>query len=958
MASRGHCAANNGNNGTLDMDFAGADPQQQQLQHAYQLQQHAGQHQHQSSCGSLDLDHGDAQMETQIHRIPPGGSAAAANQSSFKRSAGGSVPVMGHRGLETRNSKRAQQPIPPPAPVPAAAAAAPFGAMPPPMPPPAPSNVPPSAAITVGALEVQNVKRAINRYGTLPKGARIGAYLESLRQTDGKDAAAGPPAVATPANNGAFSTPSNSIVNSAQSPAAHRFVSNSGGSVVQASIGAAALKCSPPLPQQQQQQQLTPQQLLTAQQQPQMIRSNSSGGVTMANSASASLSKLQRHRTTTDGTMMMSTFSSFRSASAAAAASALPNGTSTSTNGSSSHSPKRCGTVDLEFPPPPLDLPPPAEEETDLLLPPPLHVLRASVDSIAPPPPPQQAPNNVMLTSTVALLAPSNDVSNTAPSVEEASSRFGVSLRKREPSTDSCSSMGSPMSGDPTTTAAAAAAHFEPSAPRSKYACGLIGQSAATATAMRSHSDVGLPTSSRHAVAVDPAAQLVSELADAMNLPGAGSSSKLCGGVSTLPPKPSAATGDRDHDARPTSNGNAAATTTTSSSTPSSSSGGGNTFKAQLKRVDPKKMPAAQPKDEPNATSHIIDYKARLRKVENNNDATAAAVVVESAAPTPPPLPVGVDDAAAGADENARPPAQKNARSNGTDASTPMFYTLGRSSGSKVIELNKTEPKVVVVEAPAAAAAAAAATANEDDEKRKSTGSISSLKKLWEAKEGAAAAASATSAEQQQLSPKMALRNLASNQNSNNSRPQQHSDDDNDTDAAVAVANVAANASSARKPVVPVKPSKLVSIYATPIQVKLQPAPSTTATAAAAATDASTPTLPAAQQPIDRLGILELVARLQEGVLQLQQPHAPAIAGSQWLQLSDKLNALQHSCVAFADRDTMAPHSKFQFREVVTRIESQSLALRSAGAKTVPDNERLVQEVGQSLKQISNALHR
>ncbi|KAG7313135.1 hypothetical protein JYU34_000224 [Plutella xylostella] len=37
--------------------------------------------------------------------------------------------------------------------------------------------------VQVAALEVQNVKRAINRYGTLPKGARIGAYLESLRQS-------------------------------------------------------------------------------------------------------------------------------------------------------------------------------------------------------------------------------------------------------------------------------------------------------------------------------------------------------------------------------------------------------------------------------------------------------------------------------------------------------------------------------------------------------------------------------------------------------------------------------------------------------------------------------------------------------------------------------------------------------------------------------------------------------
>ncbi|XP_067145465.1 tyrosine-protein kinase ABL1 isoform X3 [Centruroides vittatus] len=36
--------------------------------------------------------------------------------------------------------------------------------------------------VHIAALEVQNVKKAINRYGTLPKGARIGAYLESLRQ--------------------------------------------------------------------------------------------------------------------------------------------------------------------------------------------------------------------------------------------------------------------------------------------------------------------------------------------------------------------------------------------------------------------------------------------------------------------------------------------------------------------------------------------------------------------------------------------------------------------------------------------------------------------------------------------------------------------------------------------------------------------------------------------------------
>ncbi|CAG4984802.1 unnamed protein product [Parnassius apollo] len=48
----------------------------------------------------------------------------------------------------------------------------------------------PKQGVQVAALEVQNVKRAINRYGTLPKGARIGAYLESLRQSGGGTAAA------------------------------------------------------------------------------------------------------------------------------------------------------------------------------------------------------------------------------------------------------------------------------------------------------------------------------------------------------------------------------------------------------------------------------------------------------------------------------------------------------------------------------------------------------------------------------------------------------------------------------------------------------------------------------------------------------------------------------------------------------------------------------------------------
>lgn len=68
---------------------------------------------------------------------------------------------MGHRGLETRNSKRShhQQSHHKKDHSPLSTTGA---------------CIPPTNQPLVGALEVQNVKRAINRYGTLPKGARIG----------------------------------------------------------------------------------------------------------------------------------------------------------------------------------------------------------------------------------------------------------------------------------------------------------------------------------------------------------------------------------------------------------------------------------------------------------------------------------------------------------------------------------------------------------------------------------------------------------------------------------------------------------------------------------------------------------------------------------------------------------------------------------------------------------------
>lgn len=779
------------------------------------------------------------------------------SQSSFKRPA----PVMGHRGLETRNSKRSQHHQPQhggkkdPA---SSVAVHPVSIQ-----NTSGSITPNSQPITVGALEVQNVKRAINRYGTLPKGARIGAYLESLRQT---------------------TTP--------------------GG-----------IELSPQLPPQQQVNNVPPEpppMLATFTpntagivKTPMMIRSNSSGGVTMTNSATASLNKLQRHRTTTDGSMI--TFSSFRGTSG---------------------SPKRAinpSLADLEFPPPPLDLPPPAEEFEhghEIELPPPRSFI--NIEPLA-----------TMQMTQSTTLTPSNDVSNTEPSVEEASSRFGVSLRKREPSTDSCSSLGSPAADTTTTTTTTVQ---ETNGVNQKLEMKLVAEIKERAdhhlkqTFKPIVNDVpkDIPNSKSSGVVVDPVSQLVSELAESMNLPKHNVDLVRKVSAGSLPPKP----------------------------TMDMNNTGGGSFKAQLKKVDPKKLMTTPQKEE---TNSIIDFKSRLRKVENNNE-NDASIANESTTPTINDNGLdnnkfgsgvggggcssGGSDANSGEDDKSKKSESiKNTKKNGdkcliNDQDSSSTTTVNNRTGkkaldtNKVIEIKKTDhnrhhdddKKYADVGGGLKAAA-------EDDDKRKSTGSISSLKKLWEAKEG--------TNEQilnQQLSPKLGMKNPLNNNKTT-------MDEENED-----------HPMHNKKPAVPIKPTKLVSIYATPIQVKLPPQmvdQNNTPVVPASAPTTTTTTTPTTTQ-INRDGILELVSLL-EGNLKIP---VNSISASQWLQLSDKLNILQNSCVVFADKETMPPHSKFHFRELVTRVECQSRCLRSAGSKNVQDNEKLITEVGQSLKQILNALHR
>uniref|UniRef100_A0A182YQR1 F-actin binding domain-containing protein n=1 Tax=Anopheles stephensi TaxID=30069 RepID=A0A182YQR1_ANOST len=961
--------------------------------------------------------------DTDTDNPEPIGFQKTPQQSSFKR-----APIMGNRGLETRGSKRLpgqarRDQLPPGS-----------GGQPC-MPALGPGQPP-----IVGALEVQNVKKAINRYGTLPKDARIGAYLESLRQSDGTVIQqAQPPVqqqlpqqqqqqqhVAGPLPPGASQlqmglNANMSLVSEPPPPpmAAANAISNS----ILAQRNAAAIKA-----------------------QPQMIRSNSSSGVTMSNSATASLSKLQRHRTTTDGSMM--TFSSFRGSVG-------------------NNSPKRAvqpTLADLEFPPPPVDLPPPPEE-FDV----PLEQRGGMLEK---------------------PIAPSNDVRNTEPSVEEASSRFGVSLRKREPSTDSCSSLGSPADAMLNPVGDSGPLSIPPPPPP-------VGSKDLRAADTKRVANVpkclpGESAGGKKPATSDPASQLVSELAESMHLPKAPSPLTTTTNTTQEPqqqPISHYKSSDVSSLRKPVSMSKSTILPSANSAMASdnySVSASGipqPPFKTQLKKVDAaKRTPAHQPAKKEENAGGIIDFKSRLRKVDqnnadvssngsssggdgvvepgshvdnnnkhqsgnsphsihnnnninttvssnsngnilNNNDNSASSSSSEnethrtqrkgSEATTMVVVRNGTTTAGGLSGKNNLDASNKLLLENNELNSLKLKKTTAASStivtgsapidSNKVIELKKTEIKIELSDdrkreslegnslkvdsgggsGDNLSTGSSGAGGEDGDGKRKSTGSISSLKKLWEAKESPSDPLSA------QLSPKLGTKSVA------NMGPKINNNMEADDGGSVGVSNdsaqqppdhqqqqqqhpttgTAGTLGNNKKPAVPMKPSKFSSIYATPVQNMMQTTASTgssggttgssiyakttdnSSSSSMQQSDKPTATTTAGGSPAPAGGrdnILELVQSLQAS---LKMP-VGTISASQWLALSDRFSSLQSCCVSFADNESLPPHAKFHFRELVTRVENQARSLRSASNKNVQDNEKLVQEVGQSLKQISNALHR
>lgn len=250
----------------------------------------------------------------------------------------------------------------------------------------------------------------------------------------------------------------------------------------------------------------------------------------------------------------------------------------------------------------------------------------------------------------------------------------------------------------------------------------------------------------------------------------------------------------------------------------------------------------------------------------------------------------------------------------------------------------------------------------EEDDKRRSTGSISSLKKLWEPKESMGDIAAS------QLSPKLSLK-------SNNKQPAiEEKNDESERAASDAVAEDSMNNVMTRslnanskpvtekrtwgpdeKPAVPAKPAVKAgkpafsgktpgAIYATPV------APIITPIKAIVKDEPKTA----------RENIVDISQALESSIAGMKGNSA--VSSSSWLQLSDKVDSFHAACVVYSD-DIAPPHQRFQFREVTAKLEVQTRALRSAGARgsrgeSGGDGPRLLADVTATVRDAVAALNR
>lgn len=741
--------------------------------------------------------------------------------------------------------------------------------------------------VHVGALEVQNVKRAINRYGTLPKGARIGAYLESLRQS-------GMPS--------AQESPSSIDLHQQQ----HQHQQHEAINIIETS----------------QHRSLSPRQN-NLRNQPQMTRSNSSSGVVNTyqppNSPRSRMSSRNKNNNDNIG------LRTFRN----------PN-TSTFRTASPSRSVQPT-LADLEFPPPPLDLPPPPCDPT--IDPPDFSTFSTPADISYSKPsgsPVCMRKSKIDRRSKEEIVEEddkNNDVRTVEPSVKEASSRFGVNLRRRETTSVTGAGTGTGVTSDSNKTSDEKKNIFRGKECTGKNdnvsGCGilsppteapppppplppptsndtddgfnlkpgmkemlelkLINEIKQSADLKQSgtlrKSNVFSNIVSHH---LDPASQLLSELCANFNIDQS-NKSPIQGEYASL----NCLKEDLFHD-QSTNNQqiNAEKSVSHNKDTKVSSPVTADTLNSgsvgfKLKKVD--KKSTSQKED--TIDSQIIDFKARLRKVEKDNI------------------------------DKQEEKSKKN-DDTGADMSEP----------------------------------------DDADDKRKSTGSISSLKRLWENKE--------SSWENQPLSPKLSTRGINKQDGGDpgEESPEDHSgastrssitskSDSRISHPANSTTSGGSGSGDNDKPLVPAKPSAAKalgtsgkyfgsSIYATPNCDKHD--------------DDNIGGGGGKQQETKgaKHDVLELSNAIEGSITNLKG--TPVIVMASWLQLSDKVGLL-HGLLQEVNSAEVAgapSHARFQFRDLLSRLELQARQLRAAGTRNITENTRLLSDVHNTIKDVTNMIQR
>jgi len=84
---------------------------------------------------------------------------------------------------------------------------------------------------------------------------------------------------------------------------------------------------------------------------------------------------------------------------------------------------------------------------------------------------------------------------------------------------------------------------------------------------------------------------------------------------------------------------------------------------------------------------------------------------------------------------------------------------------------------------------------------------------------------------------------------------------------------------------------------------------------------------------------------------------ATNISSASWLLLSDKVSSFQSSCLSYVD-SAAPPQTKFQLRELLTKLDAQARLLRTTGTRNQAENSRVLSDLHSVLNDVVSAVQK